>query len=215
MKKLRLLPAVCFVLLLSAVACTSSQDGTNGGDVSHNEDLKNLPRTPFDIGKVSFSLAEFPTLTQVHRDSVAWTSYLPQTEENAPITYYFMDMKRTLSAPHIRIEYIDKKLDLMGSTESIFGWLKGLYINPQQNGKVLEEGSTLTTMDGQEVELLAIERPNVTVNDSLSRGLKIMAWAYVDHGDRFVALNFSTTDRNEYEEGLPFFKDLVRSYQDE
>ncbi len=212
MKYLRLLPLLFFVVMLAA--CTSSQQG-EGQDVEHNEDLKGLSRSNYDIGKVSFSVAELPGLTQVHRDSVPWTTYLPQTEENAPITYFFMDMKRTLSAPHIRLEYIDKKLDMMGTKESIFGWLKSLYINPEQQGQILEEGSSLTTMDGQEVEILAIKRPIVQVNDSLKRGLKMMAWAYLDHNDRFVAMNFSATDEGEYNEGLPQFKDLVRSYKDE
>ena len=204
---------LAFAVLFSA--CNTSKSGDSNGGSSYNEDLKNLSRAKFDMGNVSFSVADIPGLTKVNRDSVGWATYLPQTAENAPIVYYFMDMKRTLSAPHVRLEYIDKQLDLMGSTESIFNWLKGLYINPEQQGQIIEEGEKVRTMDGQEVEILAIKRPEVAVNDTLMRGLKLMAWAYVDHNDRYVAMNFSATDQADFEEGMPQFKDLVRSYHDE
>ena len=206
---------IAIVLLLFA-ALTNCKGGKQSGSGSGiNEELAKLPRTSYSTGGVTFSLADITDLEQVNRDSVQWGHLIPQTEENGPIVYYFSTTIRTLAAPHVRIEYIDKKIDQMGSVESIHSWLKSLFLNEMQNGKVLNENEILTTLDGQEVKVLEIHRPGGIVNDSVQRGDKFMAWSYVDHSDRYVAFNFSATEQDEYDQGMPLFKDLVRSYKDE
>ncbi len=202
--------------ILSVLVLFSLFTSCKGGkQTGGNEELAGLPRTSFNTGGVSFSLANIKDMDQVHRDSVDWGYLIPQTEENGPIVYYFTTTLQTLAAPHVRIEYIDKKIDNMGTVESIHGWLKELFMNDVQKGKILSEDQTLTTMDGQEVKLLEIHRPAGFVNDSVQRGDKFMAWSYVDQNDRFVAFNFSTTEQENYDQGMPLFKDLVRSYKEE
>lgn len=199
------------VLLLLAMI-----SGCKGGkQTGNNDELAGLPRTSFSTGGVTFSLANVKDLELMNRDSVDWGHLIPQTEENGPIVYYFTTTIHTLASPHIRIEYIDKKIENMGTVESINGWLKSLFMNDYQQGKILNENETLTTLDGQDVKLLEIHRPSGYVNDSVQRGDKYMAWSYVDHNDRFVAFNFSTTEESDYNDGMPLFKDLVRSYKDE
>ncbi len=197
------------VLFTAIISC--KRDNQTGG----NEELASLPRTNFNMGGVSFSLANIRDLDQVHRDSVGWGYLMPSTEENGPIVYYFTTNLQTLGAPHMRIEYIDKKIENMDNVESIQGWLKGLFLNDAQNGKVIGEDQTLTTMDGQEVKLLEIHRPGGILNDSVRRSDKFMAWCYIDQGDRFVAFNFSTTEEDKYNQGLPLFMNLIRSFKEE
>ena len=201
--------------LLLVVGLASCKGGKQSSESGLNEELAGLPRTAYSTGGVSFSLADIKDMEMVHRDSVGWGHLIPQTEENGPIVYYFTTTLRTLAAPHVRIEYIDKKIDQMGSVESINNWLKSVFINPMQNGTVTNENETLTTMDGQEVGLLEIHRPGGMVNDSVQRGDKFMAWSYVDHEDRFVAFNFTASEQSDYDQGMPLFRDLVRSYKDE
>ena len=201
------------VLLVLLAGCKTG--GSNPNGQSSNEDLADLPRSAYNFGKVSFSMADIPGLDPMHRDSVSWGHLLPQTEDNGPIGYYFVNDDRTLSAPQIRMEYINKSLPEMGSPDQIFSWLKSVFINPMQGGELKSEGEKVKTMDGQEVEILEIIRPAFQESDSIARSLKLMAWAYIDHDDRYVALNLTAIDESDYNKGFPMFKDLIRSYKDE
>lgn len=201
---------VLILFVLAGCKTGSGSDGQNG-----NEDLKDLPRSSFNVGGVSFSFGDIPDLAQVHRDSVGWGHLLPQTEQNGPIVYYFVNDIRTLSAPHIRVEYIDKNIPRMGTVPEIHDWLKEVFVNPVQGGQVGSQGGVVKTMDGQEVEILQIIRPAFQENDTIARGNKIMTWAYIDHDDRFVAVNLTTIDDSDQEKGYPMFEQLVRSYRDE
>jgi len=205
-----------FFSALTLILITTLSLGCNKGPKDESSsDLAALSRTSYNMGGVSFSLANLPDLDIVNRDSVSWSHLLPQTEENAPIVYYFATTDRTLSAPHIRLEYIDKKIENMESTDNIFGWLKSAFLNEMQNGKILNEGESIETMDGQQVEILEIHRPGTQVNDSIMRGDKLMAWGYFDQQERFVGINFSATRQDDYDQGIPLFKDLIRSYKAE
>lgn len=202
-----------FLLLLVLAGCKTGGNGPE--DPAGNEDLKDLPRSQYNVGGVSFSFGDVPDLDKVHRDSVGWGHLLPQTEENGPIVYYFVNDKRILSAPHIRVEYIDKKIPRMGTVGEIHDWLKEVFVNPVQGGQIGMEGEMVKTMDGQEVEILQIVRPAFQENDTISRSQKIMTWAYIDHDDRFVAVNLTTIDDTDQAKGMPLFRKLVRSYKDE
>lgn len=205
---MRTLSRVTFLLIAVSILFAACK-------TSSSSDLAILPRSSYDIQGVSFSLADLPELTKVNRDSVGWAQLLPQTDENAPIVYYFLNDQRTLTAPHIRLEYIDKKLPGMGEVNEIHDWLKSVFVNETQKGELISEGRVLSTMDGQDVSLLEIVRPANTPNDSISLGLKMMAWAYIDHNDRYIACNFSATMEEDYKPGLVAFEKLVRSYKDE
>jgi hypothetical protein len=189
-------------------------DGIDSAQKERIEELSQLPRSSFNKGGVSFSIADLPELKQVHPDSVGWASYMPQTEDNGTIAYYFVkgyDVQ--LASPQVRIEYINKALPDCGSVEELFNWLKGVFVNEDRQASVLNEGQTIATTDGQIVELLEIRQPDVMVNDSIARSSKSMAYAYIDQGERFVALNFTATKDAEYDEGLPLFKDMILSYK--
>lgn len=207
MRSLFLPISALFLITIFAIGCKG------GIKDSSNSDIASLPRTSYSMGGVAFSLANFVDLDVVNRDSVSWSHLLPQTEENAPIVYYFATTDRSLSAPHIRLEYIDKKIENMESTANIFGWLRTAFLNEYQNGVILNEGEHIETMDGEQVEILEIHRPGNVVNDSITRGDKLMAWGYFDQQERFVGINFSATQQDDYDKGLPLFKDLIRSYK--
>lgn len=212
MRSLNLL-SISFLLLLFLGSCKTGGN-TSDGEMG-NEELKNLPRSSYNVGGVSFSFADIPDLDVVHRDSVAWGHLIPQTEENGPIVYYFVNDKRILSAPHIRVEYIDRKIPRMGTVADIHGWLQEVFVNPTQGGRVISNGEKVKTMDGQEVEIFQIERPAFMESDTVARSYKVMSWAYIDHDDRFVAVNLTTVDSTDQAKGYPLFENLVRSYRKE
>ncbi|MEM1000155.1 MAG: hypothetical protein AAGN35_24080 [Bacteroidota bacterium] len=211
--------SLTYILLLTLglgwLGCGSS-DGIDSSQKERIEELGQLPRTTFNQGGVSFSIAELPELKMVHPDSVGWASYMAQTEDNGTIGYYFIkgyDLQ--LASPQIRIEYINKALPDCGSVEELFNWLKGVFVNDERQATVLNEGQTIATTDGQIVELLELRQPQLSLNDSLARSSKTMAYAYIDQGERFVALNFTATEDDAYDEGLPLFKDMILSYRKE
>lgn len=180
-----------------------------------NEDIINLPRQSYNRGGVSFSLAKVDEFKELAPDSVGWSGYMQPTEENGQLTYLFLkghDIQ--LGSPHVRVEYIAKSLPNCNTVEELQTWLKGIFLTPERQGRLVESPS-LTTLDGQEVEVLEIYTPNVNVSDSVSRAEKRMAWAYVEDGDRWVAFNFSSIDSSEYFRGLDLFRKVVRSFKNE
>ena len=201
-----------FSLVLLLSACKPKQ-GTTGK--TETTDFSQYSSSKFDFGQVSFSLADFPELTKVHRDSVAWTSYVAQTREYGPIVYYFTEEVGGLSSPHIQVHYIAKSMEGMETIDNVHAWLKETFVNPQAHGELIMEDEFVQTQDGREVELIGIRRNEFAQNDSITMGLKLMAWGYIDHGDRFVALNFTATDTSDYNQGFPQFTDLIRSYRQE
>lgn len=181
----------------------------------NNDDIINLPRKSFTRGGVNFSLADIDGYKEVNPDSVGWAGFMQQTPENGQITYFFLTGHEIeLASPQVRVEYIAKSLPNCGSEQELVDWVKGAFLTPEQQGKLIGE-SSVTTLDETPVKVTEIQVPTRTVNDSLSRSGKSMAWAYVDAGDRFVAFNFTSVDSSEYVRGMGMFKQLVRSYKKE
>lgn len=204
-----------FLLLVLSTGC-GPDDGIDAAQKARHEELAKLPRAQYNKGGVSFSVAALPDLKPVQRDSVGWSGYMPETEENGQVIYYFLrGYGMDLADPQIRIEYIAKSLPNCATTEELFNWLKGVFVNEERQGVILSEGTTLATMDGQIVELLEIKQPQVMTNDSVMRSSKSMAYAYLDQGERFVALNFAAAEDDTYQQGLDLFKDLILSYRKE
>lgn len=180
-----------------------------------NADIEGLPRQSYNRGGVSFSLAKVDEFKELAPDSVGWSGFMQQTEENGQLTYLFLkghDIQ--LGSPHVRVEYIAKSLPNCNTVEEMQTWLKGIFVTPERQGKLVESPS-LTTLDGQEVEVLEIYTPSVSVSDTVARAEKRMAWAYVEDGDRWVAFNFSAIDSAEYFRGLDLFRKVVRSFKNE
>jgi hypothetical protein len=180
-----------------------------------NEDIANLPRQSYNRGGVSFSLAKVDGFKELAPDSVGWSGFMQQTEENGQVTYLFLkghDIQ--LGSPQVRVEYIAKSLPNCKTAAEMHTWLKSVFINPERQGRLVESPG-LTTLDGQEVEVLEIYTPNVSVSDTVNRSEKRMAWAYVEDGDRWVGFNFSAIDSAEYFRGLDLFRKVVRSFKNE
>jgi hypothetical protein len=207
-------PILTLMIFLGLAGCKPG-DGIDPAQKARIEELSQLPRQSFNKGGVSFTVAELPELRRVWPDSVGWASSMPQTEDNGPIVYYFVrGYDQQLSSPQIRIEYINKALPDCGTVDELFGWLKGVFITERQ-ASVINEGQTLATASGEIIRLLEIRQPVTQVNDSLTRSSKSMAFAYMDQGERFVALNFTALEDEDYSRGLPLFKDIILSYRKE
>lgn len=209
---------VMVALLVQACKTTPTNPDSNIPERSVDEaTLARLPRATFEKGGVKFSLANLDGFYRVPKDSVPWSFQLPESGDNGQIVYYFMQGSEIeMGSPHVRVEYISRNLPGCSTADSLFDWLKTMYVNPQRSGKVLDNGNTVTTADNQEVKLLEIFIPQYTrPEDSALLAGKYMSWAYVPQNDRFVALNLTTTEKTKYEMTLPMFKDLIRSYRKE
>lgn len=202
---------LAFSLVVTFAACDGG--GLSAEEKARVQSLEGLPRVDYAKGGVAFSLGQVEGLRPTHRDSVPWASYLAENDSNGQVAYYFFPGYAVeLGSPQIRIEYMHKGLKGCGSVDSLFSWLKGLFIEPRA-GKVRSE-APIGTLDGQEIMVLEIETPPYISPDSTQYAPKWMAWAYADHGDRFVGFSFTATDADGYKQGIEPFKDLVRSYRD-
>lgn len=214
---------IAYIILLAALlvqACKTTPATSESSIPDRSVDeatLARLPRATYEKGGVKFSLANLDGLYRVPKDSVPWSVQLQETGDNGQIVYYFMQGSEIeMGSPHVRVEYISRKLPGCSTADSLFDWLKSMYVNPERNGKILDNGGNLTTADNQEVKLLEIFIPQFTrVEDSALLAGKYMSWAYVPQNDRFVAMNLTTTEKTKYEMTLPMFKDLIRSYRKE
>ncbi|MEM7036433.1 MAG: hypothetical protein AAF570_05580 [Bacteroidota bacterium] len=197
------------------MTCNTATETTEQ-DQNSNQDLVGLARTSYNRGGVSFSLANIDGFKMSHPDSVPWANYMPDTDGNGQIHYFFrIGHKVELSSPQVRVEYIAKDMPSCGSLDELQGWLKQSFVNDERKCQVISTGGTVKTMDGQDIEIFEIHCPQYHVNDSLTRSEKTMAWAYVDHDTRYVGFSYSAVNPSDYDEALPLFKDLVRSYKDE
>ncbi|MFN8396523.1 MAG: hypothetical protein U0176_18000 [Bacteroidia bacterium] len=202
------------LLLLLQVAACKPGSGLAADEEAKVKALENLPRADYNRGGVAFSLAEIEGIRRVEKDSVPWASYVQETDDNGQLGYYFFPgYDRDLSAPQVRLEYMARSLKGCSTVDSLFTWLKGLFVNDQRHGVVKSE-APVGTLDGQEIKILEIETPKFTMNDTVTYAEKFMAWAYAEHGDRFVGFNYTAVNKDDYNQGLPLFKDLVRSYRD-
>lgn len=201
------------MVIVQLAACNSG--GLGADEAARVDSIKALPRVDYIGGHATFSLAEIEGLRRTNKDSVPWASFMQESDSNGQLGYYFFPgYKVELSAPQIRLEYMHKGLKGCGDVDSIFAWLKGLYVNDARKGKVNSE-EPVGTIDGQPIKVLEIETPMFKPNDSLQYSSKWMAWAYADNGDRFIGFSYSAVTIDDYKQGIPLFKDLVRSYKDD
>jgi hypothetical protein len=200
------------ILVLHITAC-------NGQGVSAEESekvaaLEGLPRIDYADGHVTFSLAEIEGLKQVSKDSVPWAMYMAETDSNGQLGYFFYPgYKIELASPQIRIEFMHRGLKGCSSADSLFTWLKSVFMTPERKGVVVGE-SNLGSLDGQVIKMLEMETPDYRTNDTMQYSGKRMAWAYAENGDRLIGFAYSAITQDDYQQGLPQFMDLVRSYKD-
>ena len=198
-------------LFVQMAACNSG--GISADERERVAALENLPRMDYQSGGVAFSLGQIEGMKQVHKDSVPWAQYIMESEDNGQLGYYFFPgYARELAAPQVRLEYMSKSLKGCSSVDSLFIWLKGLYIKTDRKGTIANE-ELLGTLGGDEIKVLEIETPKYVVDDSVSYSEKYMAWAYADLGPQFVGFSYSAVTKDDYKQGLPLFKDLVRSFR--
>jgi hypothetical protein len=200
------------ILVLNLAACNTG--GISSDEQARVDSLATLARKDYARGGVAFSLGQIDGLKPVNKDSVPWAMYMVETDSNGQLGYYFYPgYPIELAAPQIRLEYMHRGLRGCSEADSLFKWLKGIYLSPERQGKVLAEDK-VGTLDGQAVTVLEIETPSFKVDDSTSHSGKSMAWAYLEHGDRLVGFSYSAVTRDDYRQGIAQFKNLVRSYKD-
>lgn len=200
-------------LLLIVVLIAACNGGVGADEKAKVAAIAELPRMDYSRGGVNFSLAQFEGLRQVHKDSVAWAQYMVETEENGQLGYYFYPgFAHDLSSPQIRVEYMSKSLPGCSTVDSLFTWLKSLYVGNERNGSVVGE-EQVATVGGDPIKVLEIAIPTYVVDDTTQYSEKHMAWAYADQGSRFVGFSYSATTKDDYKQGVDLFKDLVRSYK--
>lgn len=201
-------------IAVQMVSCKPA-GGIDADERARVEALQGLPRTNYARGGVDFSLAEIEGMRATHRDSVPWASYMQETDGNGQLGYYFFPgYARDLASPQVRVEYMAKSLPGCSTVDSLFTWLKSLYVGNERNGNVVGE-TPVGTLDGQEIRILEIEIPEYAMNDSTRYSEKHMAWGYADNGERFVGFSYSAVGKDDYKQGFPMFKDLIRSYKDD
>jgi hypothetical protein len=203
---------VLLILILQLAACNTG--GISAEEQDRVDSLTSLSRREYARGGVAFSLGDVEGLKPVGKDSVPWASYMMESDSNGQLGYYFYPgYSMDLSAPQIRLEYMHRNLRGCSEPDSLFKWLKGIYLSPDRQGKVVSE-APVGTLDGQVITILEIETPEYKVDDSTSHSGKSMAWAYADHGDRLIGFSYSAVNRDDYKQGILQFKNLVRSYKD-
>lgn len=200
------------VLLLQLASCKTG--GISADEKAHVDSLAGLPRMGYARGGTVFSLAEIDGLRAKSKDSVPWASYMAESDSNGQLGYYFFPgYNIELSSPQIRLEYMHRNLKGCANADSLFHWLKGIFLSPERRGKVVGE-EPVGTLDGQVVTILEIETPDFSINDSTTYSGKWMAWGYAENGDRLVGFSYTATKADDYKQGIAQFKDLVRSYKD-
>lgn len=204
---------IALFLLVMVVACKQAGPTMSQEDAARLKEIEGLPRVGYSKGGVSFTLAEFEGLKPVSRDSVPWANMMIESEDNGQIIYFFYPgYAIDLGSPQIRVEFMARKLKGCSSADSIMIWLKGLFVNPDQNGKIIGE-NPINCLDGKDLTLLEILRPENSIEDSLLYAEKRMAWAYAEQGEHIIGFSFTALSEDDYNQNMPLFKDLIRSYK--
>lgn len=204
--RLRLLIAL---LGFGLTACT--------GNRSARKAHKPGPKQTFVSEGGNFSLRPPAEMRRLGSDSVPWAATIPTSNENGVVVYFFAEKTSVaLASPHIRVEYLSRSIRGAETSEQLFTWLKGLFLNEDQKGKLLSEGKTITTADGQEVPYLEIAIPQSFAPDdpTVLRSAKHMIWAYVPAKDgHFIGFNATTVDPATYPDLKKDFLVTVASFQ--
>lgn len=212
MRKIGFWVIALFVLTMVA-ACKPAAPEVSAEDAARLAEIEKLPRVGYNKAGVSITLAEFEGLKPMSRDSVPWASIMQESEDNGQIIYFFYPgYEISLGSPQIRIEYMSRSLKGCSHPDSVLNWLKGLYINPDQNGSIIGENQ-VQTLDGKAVTLLEILRPETRYEDSLLYVEKRMAWAYAELPNHLIGFSYTALGADDYNQNFPLFKDIIRSYK--
>ena len=176
-------------------------------------EIEKLPRVGYNKSGVSLTLAELEGLKPMSRDSVPWSSMMLESPDNGQLIYFFYPgYAIELGSPQIRVEFMSRSLKGCSSPDSVLIWLKGLFVNPDQNGKIIGE-NPIHTIGGEKMTFLEILRPENLYEDSVLYAAKRMACAYAEQKNHLIGFSFTALTEDDYNQNLPLFKDLVRSYK--
>ena len=204
---------IALFLLVMVAACKQEAPAISAEDAAHLKEIEGLPRVGYNKGGASFTLAEFEGLKPVSRDSVPWANMMIETEDNGQVIYFFFPgYAIDLGSPQIRVEFMSRSLKGCSSADSIMIWLKGLFVNPDQNGTIIGENE-LDCVDGGKLTLLEILRPERIIEDSLLFTEKRMAWAYAEQKEHIIGFSFTALNEDDYNQNMALFRDLIRSYK--
>lgn len=163
-----------------------------------------------------FSLRVPGEMQRFGADSVPWAGAMPQSKDNAVIVYFFEEgASVALASPQIRVEYLRKAMEGVGSAENLFAWLKGVFIGGDYQGELVSEGESVTTKAGKQVSILEIKTPTTDhpSGSGPKRTGKHMIWAYLDQGDFLIGFAGTALDQEAYKVLRKKFLALVASYE--
>lgn len=174
------------------------------------------PRLTFDDFYVKYSLRQIDGLYPIPLDSLPWAESVNNLPQNGQMCYFFLDPTDiALSSAHIRGEYLASSLPWCSTRDSLFLWLKGIYINPERNGTLLFENEIVpTATPNLEAGLMAISVPSVQKNDSTLSNARWMTWAYIPAKGYWAGFVFTAFDQVRFEEGLERFRELLGTFEE-
>ena len=169
--------------------------------------------TPYAGGGEDFSFREIEGLYGIPIDSVPWAGGVQYNPQNAPIAYFFLSpADLSLSAPHIRVEYMSKNLPFCSAPDSVADWLKQHFL-VQQRGILVTDKTEIKTYSGKKALFMEIATPDIKADSVMYPG-KNMAWAYIEGDTSLIGLNFTSQEKSQYATGLALFKELVQTYDE-
>ena len=189
------------------------------------------PRTPpsagdagqrhlVERGPVKFSLGKVDGLQYLIPDSVDWVAAYTVTDSitGPALLLYKPGLETDMKAPHIRLDYVSKQAHMSSNVKDIFDWLKAWYMSDGRSSQVVNEQERITTVDGQEVQLLEIFKPehlSSTGSSPVKVAAKHVAYAYMDNGNGFwIGTSLSVVgEQSEYDWWMERFRQVVKTYQ--
>lgn len=203
--------------LLVAVSLTACTPGKKRGRVT-GDMTKQGAKQRLTSPAGDFTLRPPNEMRRMGRDSVPWSSAIPQSNDNGVVVYFFgQGASIALASPHLRIEYISRSMEGTASAEELFAWLKGLFVGENYQGEVVSEGKTITTDNGKEVPWLEISIPETAdpVREGLTRSAKSMLWAYIPLGEEYlIGVNATAVFPEDYRELKKAFFTTVKSFSE-
>lgn len=209
--------SISLLVLFLAIGFTACTPGKKRGRVT-GDMTKQGAKQKLSSPAGEFSLRPPNEMRRMGQDSVPWSSAIPQSKDNGVVVYFFgQGASIALASPHLRVEYINRSLDGVGSPEKLFEWLKGMFVGENYEGEVVSEGKTITTADGNKVPWLEISIPETADpnREGLTRSAKSMLWAYIPLGEEYlIGVNATAVFSEDYRELKKAFFTTVQSFKE-
>jgi hypothetical protein len=171
-------------------------------------------------GPVHFSVGQVEGLMYLVPDSVKWVAQFTRTDSiTGPVLMlYKPSLTFGMNEPHIRMDYVSKQAHSSSTVDEIYTWLKSFYQMDGRASQVVNDQEVITTLDGQEVKLLEIFKPehlNSSGAETVAVAAKRVAYAYIDNGNGFwIGMSLTVSgDQSEYDFMMKRFREVVASYR--